>query len=942
MLYGEAAIIVDPFTPSTGPAYNFSNPFHGAGALASTLDFGSVSAGVWSPAPGGQNTDYFVVDNPEIQLAKVGDSVSLSFRFTAASGSAIGMVVSRFPEPNGTQAEIMIQRSGTNSYGWTNQTPITATQTDYSTLTITKTAYNSSINVSTFTAVVSGGGLSLSRTFTVFGINGYVGLAIYNNNSTFGATAKNFLFNPSPVDPFTSVGIVSYNFANPFNPSGPAGTIADFGTASGGVWNPSGTGRNTDYFVISNSAVQLPNVGDSVMLDFRFQGSIMSGAIGLVISNTLTPSTSQLEILIQRYGTNSYAWTGQLPITATQTDYSTLKVTKTGFDSTTNTSTYSAVVTGGGLSLSKTFTLVGANNYVGLCTYSGGFGVGASGRNFVIRNVFANQLNNLVAEHVNSTLTAVDKFWFTPARAGWLYVRLNATPTGSGVATVSLDGSTTQVLNVTTTNAALPEAMWYIPAGTHNVKVSSSGTVALNRLFVRSIPEIAFFTGGGDTSPNAVVRNYPTLKSTGILANYNLFQGWPTAAQIANIADWRAAGKKWMSLTGLPPFVENPSVITSTWVVPMQNSNIDGIYVDELIGTRADQAAMYPFWSSSIETMSSNTSITGKQFYMFANIGSTSAYQTIFQSIVDSGYRIAPEAYARTTGDLDWCVSTMGAWRSLVPNVQFSTSWTPMVANTANEMSSVVDPGQNYKTWLETQFQPVANHANFSGLYGLGMFTAVFADEDVLRWYTKLMRHYGIEGNTYRLGVDPATLNHISNPGFESGLTSWTVTPAITGSIQTKAASTLPFTRPYYVALPEGANVLWTQRNASAPNKISQTISNLTVGRTYHVNVYALDLVSYGSTAVLAGSVVVTGATTIASETAHTATLSPALAQPGGSPISVCWNKYHLVFTATGATATITISDWNTPTSAGGPVGQQIIWDYIDVAPDYSTLPVNP
>ena len=50
--------------------------------------------------------------------------------------------------------------------------------------------------------------------------------------------------------------------------------------------------------------------------------------------------------------------------------------------------------------------------------------------------------------------------------------------------------------------------------------------------------------------------------------------------------------------------------------------------------------------------------------------------------------------------------------------------------------------------------------------------------------------------------------------------------------------------------------------------------------------------------------------------------------------VNPAWFNYHLkVFRARSTTATLTISDWASDTEPGGPIGQEIIYNFIEVMP---------
>ena len=194
----HAQTVIDPFTSPDSVTYNYQNAYYGGGTFGSIADFGTVSGGIWTPAPpaGAINTDHFIVNNSAIQLANIGDSVSLDFNMTALDGSAVGIILSSDLAGSNT-AEILVQASGGTGYFFTGGGPgsaQTTVQTGYSTLTVTKESAD------TFLASVSGGGLAtpFSETVTFSAANDYIGLSLFANGGTT-ATAENFILNAASV-----------------------------------------------------------------------------------------------------------------------------------------------------------------------------------------------------------------------------------------------------------------------------------------------------------------------------------------------------------------------------------------------------------------------------------------------------------------------------------------------------------------------------------------------------------------------------------------------------------------------------------------------------------------------------------------------------------------------------------------------------------------------
>jgi hypothetical protein len=131
-------------------------------------------------------------------------------------------------------------------------------------------------------------------------------------------------------------------------------------------------------------------------------------------------------------------------------------------------------------------------------------------------------------------------------------------------------------------------------------------------------------------------------------------------------------------------------------------------------------------------------------------------------------------------------------------------------------------------------------------------------------------------------------------------------------------------------------------RNAKAPNTVSQQLQGLTPGRLYSLKLFTGDHADLRAGTVrkdLHGlSITLDGAEAQPGGFSHPfishdlpAQLA-AYATVGGKP--PFWMTYHwLRFRATGPTATLTLSDWTKSGEPGGPAGQQIMVNFVEIQP---------
>ncbi|MFH1604336.1 MAG: hypothetical protein ABIH03_10570 [Pseudomonadota bacterium] len=238
------------------------------------------------------------------------------------------------------------------------------------------------------------------------------------------------------------------------------------------------------------------------------------------------------------------------------------------------------------------------------------------------------------------------------------------------------------------------------------------------------------------------------------------------------------------------------------------------------------------------------------------------------------------------------------------------------------------------------QFQHLATAPECLGLAGVMVYKSRYADEENVRWAGRLFRHYCIEGNTEllsrRYGYEYA-LKHIMNPDFDDGLEGWTIKAARQGSVEARAVQGLGRMQGR-VAAGVGNNALWTKRCENRPNMITQEIKGLVPGQMYSVKAIAADFgawkVGKSDNEKIVTSVRVDGAEVDEKKSFsianHGFVKLGAFIKTNGVP----YHKYHwLVFRAKGASALLTLSDWETDAQPGGPIGQEIVWNFVEVQP---------
>lgn len=244
------------------------------------------------------------------------------------------------------------------------------------------------------------------------------------------------------------------------------------------------------------------------------------------------------------------------------------------------------------------------------------------------------------------------------------------------------------------------------------------------------------------------------------------------------------------------------------------------------------------------------------------------------------------------------------------------------------------NPAVNYKVFMDMQFHLIATDPEFEGTYGIEEYLASYSDEEYLRWAAKLYRHYCIEGRTDRLSKDPYILDHIKNPDFESGLDGWSVSPAETGSVDVKRMDGIGWLQGRYPKDDQGDTFLWMKRSERKSNTVSQVIQNLQAGRIYSFKMYTGDFLKLTKKDRHAISVDIEGVNLIGERSFQTVFANCYSHHiPKYGVKDTYFNYFRMVFRATRGTAKLTISDWISDQEPGGPVGQEIICNFIEIEP---------
>jgi len=589
-------------------------------------------------------------------------------------------------------------------------------------------------------------------------------------------------------------------------------------------------------------------------------------------------------------------------------------------------------------------------------------------------------LNNLVSELMNAEergMLGEREIAFMNPRDGWVFFSI------SGSGGIRLDSGGEAVAAVAE-GERTAEAMRRLPAGRHTLRVEGR----LEQVIVRAVPELFYATypdGPGDIGYAESVFDGPRpsnsipywsegagleshdweFLSGEVLPNCNVIIVDPfKPLDERRLREWAESGREWIAATGVPGyFVETGGIEGKTgefasverlyeyWTSSpgFRSSHSRGVIADEFSAMSDEQ---YIAYADALRRIASEPGYEGKMFYawtgqMFGSDGN----RVLLEVVLAAGWPFSFYKYiSEPPGEeqaREWIRANLvqtarsceaerpGLVRRAIATLGLMT-WPPLNEN--------VNPRANFKTLMEMEFETLANDPAFFGLYGAMWYYSAHHEEEYLRWGARLCRHYAIEGKCGRLSSDPYLLEHIRNPDFEDGTEGWEISEAEAGGVSAGRMPGYGVLQGRYLNGSLGDTFLVTRRSAKGPNSFSQEIRGLTPGRLYSVKMITADhgKISSGissreheAVAIEIEDAEMTEDPRMNYRFTYPNRYPGGGASPGGSAErGNAWMTLHRrVFRAVGATARLTISDWQAPDEPGGPIGQEVRYNFIEVEP---------
>jgi hypothetical protein len=555
-------------------------------------------------------------------------------------------------------------------------------------------------------------------------------------------------------------------------------------------------------------------------------------------------------------------------------------------------------------------------------------------------------LNNMCWELLNeSPGTDPDpEYEFFNPRRGWVYFITEA----AGNFTLSVDGANPQVIH-NPVGPGRQEAMRWLEEG--SVSVLVTGTGSLDKLIVRAVPALVF-------------GHWPNVKTGLINKEDHDFWVEHILPQVNTIMDhgnrwytdaWvNQEGGRWRQIV-YKPLAE---VSGTTQGIYGYLTSLDGLTHPDVHALQLDE--FYPGvsyveeWTEACSAILQDPQFDGHMIipYFSGKMWDDADCTAFLQTVTGAGSWIAKEAYfpEMETEDRAWVSvnrelsKTLDSLEQVIPGV---TDQVQVVLSILTEFAGEnADVQADFKVFKEMQFHQLATEPRFFGIPAIEEYVSHHSDEETIRWAARLYRHYALEGNRERLSADPYTLSHIQNGDFLNGTHGWTIEEAEPGTVDVKSFRGLGILQHrrsygYKTVVP----FLWTRRSAVQSNRYFQTIKGLEPGRLYSVKLITGDyhdlILGQSAEKVHALSIEIQGADPLTGPQFRFQHTGKSTGTVGAfNTEHPYWMNQHCqVFRALSVEAGVTVSDWMTPSTPGGPIGQELIHSHIEVQPYFEDAP---
>jgi len=558
-------------------------------------------------------------------------------------------------------------------------------------------------------------------------------------------------------------------------------------------------------------------------------------------------------------------------------------------------------------------------------------------------------LNNLVWELLNEApgrLEGGRTYEFVNPTDRWGHVAVTAELADGAALQVSLDDApaTRDVIVLQGDGKRAQENMRFLAAGSHTISLRGGAGCRVESLRVRAVAEL-IFQYGHNPHVKPFPKYVPDFAARHILPHVNTLVVRDYWLKQPFAREWTQRGGRllYASLSPRPPKGESRTIENSADFIAKTTGYTHpltaGIIADEYGGS-CPRCAID---AGAVRKLHATAQFRSKSFYPYAgNLYDGPEGREFMQAVMATGGANVWKRYLPEPGSerqaRDFIATMMvapaygfrehcpGAVAHLVPCIGYFSA-PPEFCD--------VNPGVNYKTFLDLQFHTIATHPAFFGVRGFMTYGISYTDEEIARWGAKFFRRYGIEGSIDRAVTDPYALEHIANPDFAQGLSGWTLAPAAPDAIRATTKIGFGWHQGRYPRTDQGDTALLMVRSAAAPNRASQQVRKLEPGRLYSLRMYTGDNVDASKQGKHAFTIRLEGVEIIPEQCfTHVFRNYPGHNIPGPTQRQAQWMNFHWrIFRAESDTARLTLSDWSGKETPGGPIGQQLLLNFVQIQP---------
>ncbi len=491
----------------------------------------------------------------------------------------------------------------------------------------------------------------------------------------------------------------------------------------------------------------------------------------------------------------------------------------------------------------------------------------------------------------------------------------------------------------------LPEAMIYLSAGQHKVRIIASDLCELDRLRIHLVPEIHDYVYVEDlvylyNRDSYRAFRWDWLKANGLL-NYNVLATMKPFKDKSAIPLWEKRVGWWKSQsrrvifnTGLTcrnkPIDKVEQCTYEVWKKLFSNSLCDGVIIDELVRNKWTFDRI-PYWLKAAERITNEYKDKEIIFFSFTSYDKREDYllKTIPQ--IDRVY-LAPEHYfpEHQMDEFDsWSGGNMRKWISVSSKIPKECIIYLGCGNASTYAGYDTRYDIDYKAFLDRYVKYFAVDGKcFDGIRGIGFWKFNFLDEETYRYISALMRHYCILGREGLFYKEPLRLRHIRNGSFEDDvLAPWEIRSEVPGQIE---HIRLPIDKTSsWLRVPFGKKGLRIKLGGDAV--ISQNVKDLVPGKIYQVECYVFSLEHKDIYPV---EVNVEGADVIRRMVEVSTKRRCVSTDNRKSKIVSYWNRFRLIFRANGSESVLSIKI--VPRESGSDKLKMVYIDFVQVQPYFT------